>query len=314
MNQLQHLIEQLQDTDSLIRKLDLIAEQNPENEIYQFNIDSIKKRRSDLERRLNKELRFSQADLVQYHIAKEKTDSYPVKAVAKTIFDFQELITSVFDALRTTPKQRYTPSTESIELSSLEFSMALPVNSILISMSIQNERFLLIESELDKTFANVFEILKATDSDKLRELASKVGIASISKAHHWAQETWRYGLDTKITISKNLSEPLEFEISKSDALALKEAIEQKSEQFISQENIIGELVGIDVERPGYFHIRSLTGEDVGGKLSETFQTDAEWVININYIAHLSKISTVKYSTGEEKIDWILEKLTVRTEE
>jgi len=228
MNQIHRLLEQLQDTDSTVEQLERLAADSPNDPAYAINARAIRKRRADLERRLNAELRITQADLVQYHVERTDINRYPVTAVAKAILGFQELVTSVFDAIRTTPKQRYRPSADNIELSTLDFAIAVPVGSVLVSMSVENERLLALQSELDQTFERVFEVLNTRDSDGLRGLAEKVGIASISKAHDWAATTAQFGLNTKIRIQKTLESSLAFEISNVEAQSLKEAIEEKA--------------------------------------------------------------------------------------
>lgn len=308
MRIIQHIIDQLQETDSAANRLKLLMSDDSQNEIYQINALAISKRREDLERRLSNELKSTQSDLVVYHVDRA-TDRYPALAVANAIARFQELVTAVFDAIRTTPKQRYRPSADNVELSTLDFAMALPVGSVVVSMSVENERLIAIQSDLDRTFENVFRILETRDSGQLREIASEVGIAAIAKAHDWAASAAEYGLNTKITIQKDIDNRRDFEISNTDALFLKETIEEKSDETIEFEIIIGELVGIDVDRPKtYFHLKTLDGRNLEGKLADTFPIDQEWAVHVVYVANVMMVTTVKYATGEERIEWLLANL------
>jgi hypothetical protein len=309
MTLLEELLQQLRDTDSTVDQLERAISENRGDDLFLVNAHAVKKRRRDLERRLHDELRVSQSDLVQYHVKSNGLERYPALAVAKAIAGFQELVTAVFDAIRTTPKQRYRPSAENIELSTLDFAMALPVGSVVVSMSVENERLILLQSELDKTFEQVFKILKTKDSEGLRQIASEVGIAPISKAHDWAASATQYGLNTSITIRKDAENQSEFEISNVEALALKEAIEEKSEKTITQDIAFGELVGIDVEPPNtYFHIKTVDGRNLDGRLADTFPANQEWAVHVQYTAHLMRVTTIRYATGEEKIEWLLANL------
>ena len=311
MNQIQRLLEQLQDTDSAADQLLHLAADNPDDPALAVNADAIRKRRTDLARRLNSELRTTQSDLVQYHVQRTEVDRYPVTAIAKAITGFQELVTSVFDAIRTTPKQRYRPAPENVELSTLDFAMALPVGSVLVSMSVENERLIAVKSDLDQAFGRVFEILKARESDDLHKLAGIVGIASIAKAHDWAASTAQFGLNTKISIQKEIGYPLDFSISNTEAQSLKEAIEEKSDRRIEPEEAVGELIGIDVDansNKSYFHIKSIDGRNIEGKLADTFARDRHWAVHVFYAASILKITTIRYATGEEKIEWLLANL------
>jgi len=60
-------------------------------------------------------------------------------------------------------------------------------------------------------------------------------------------------------------------MSKAEALSLKEAIEEKSDQSVQHHEVVGELVGIDVDWPNtYFHIKTIDGRDLQGKLGSRF--------------------------------------------
>ena len=309
MNTIEQLLQQLHDTASASAQMELALSESPGDEIYRVNADAIRKRQNDLERRLNTELKVSQSDLVKYHIQRAGSDRYPVLAVATAISRFQELVTAVFDALRSTPKQRYRPSPESIALSTLDFAMALPTGSVMVCLSVANDRLLAVKSDLDRTFDEVFQILKMEGSEGLREIAARVGIASIAKAHDWAASASEYGISTKISVQKDIDNSVELDVTNSEALKLKEFIEEKSDQKYDTETTIGELVGIDVERPRtYFHLKADDGKIIEGKLADTFPLDREWAVHVHYFAKLIRVTTIRYATGEEKIEWLLAEL------
>lgn len=310
MKTIEQLLNQLGETEAANLRITHMLADRPNDDLLRVNAEAIRKRRGDLERRLNSELRSTQSDLIEYHVDRPADDRYPVLAVAKTIAGFQELVTAVFDAIRTTPKQRYRPAPENVALSTLDFAMALPIGSVVVSLSVENERLLAIKSDLDRTFDEVFSLLKATDSEGLRGVAASIGIASIAKAHDWAESSSTFGLNTRISINKGEDEERSFSLSSQDALKLKEIIEQRSEKRFTPHNVVGELVGIDIDRPRtYFHIKTVDGQHLEGKLADTFAVDQEWAVHVTYNAKLIKVETVRYATGEEKIDWLLASLS-----
>jgi hypothetical protein len=311
MNQIELLLDQLRDTDEAADMLAQLMRNDRFDEANKVNANALHKRRADLERRLSAELRITQSDLVQYHVQRTEVDRYPAAVVAKAIIGFQEIVTAIFDAIRSVPKQRYRPSPDNVQLSTLNLATAFPARSILVSMSVENERLLAVKSELDQTFERVFQILTTRDSNGLRALAEQVGIAPISKAHDWAEITAEYGLNTKIYVRKEIeAPPLELQVSKAEALSLKEAIEQKSEQTFEPHEFVGELVGIDIERPNtYFHLKTTDDVDLQGKLADSFVTNNEWAVRVIYTAQVLRVTTVKYATGEEKVEWLLTSLS-----
>src|SRR5580692_10937532 len=114
MSQILKLLDDLRDTDAVSEHL---REIEPDQEILRENLEGIQRRREVLARRLNEQLRTTQSDLVQYHVKKTEDDRYPVLAIARAISGFQELVTSVFDALRSAPKKQYRPQAENVVLS-----------------------------------------------------------------------------------------------------------------------------------------------------------------------------------------------------
>jgi hypothetical protein len=306
MSELQRILDQLRDTDSTAAHFERLMEEQPRDATHASNMRAIQKRRADLERRLWDELSVTQTDLVQYHVERPSDDRYPVLAVAKAIAGFQELVTAVFDAIRTTPKQRYRPTAESIALSTLDFAMALPVGSVVVSLSVSDERLLAVKSDLERTFDGVFALLRSAHPEDLKEVATALGIASIAKAHDWAESSAEYGLNTRISIKKDQNTEVSFNITGDEAQRLKETIEEKSDQNFESETIIGELLGIDVARPNtYFHLKTQANENIEGKLADTFPVEREWAVHNDYKATLIKVTTIRYSTGEEKVSWIL---------
>src|ERR1700733_751361 len=141
MNRIFKLLDDLRDTDAVTERL---REVETDQDILRENLEGFQRRREVLERRLTEELKISQSDLVQYHVKKTEDDRYPVLAIAKAISGFQELVTSVFDAIRSAPKKQYRPQPGNVALSTLDLAMALPVGSVLISMSVENDRLLAV--------------------------------------------------------------------------------------------------------------------------------------------------------------------------
>ena len=306
MNTLHAILENLRDTDGVASHLAEALRRDPHDEITRINLESVQKRRGDLARRLNQELRVSQSDLIEYHIEQTETDRYPALAVAKVMTGFQEVVTAIFDAIRSTPKQRYRPSVENSELSTLEFANALPIGSIIISMSIADERMIAVQSDLERTFDEIYRIISTKEPDSLKNIAVRVGISSISKAHDWAAGAAQFGLNSRIKLRSDTTEAKSLVLSREDALSLKEAIEAKSDKNIESVTHTGELLGIDVDQStSYFHIRTDDGTKIDGRLADTFPMSREWAVHVRYHASLLRVTTIRYATGEEKIDWQL---------
>ena len=174
-------------------------------------------------------------------------------------------------------------------------------------MSIQNERLLAVKSELDETFELVIAVLHARSDTELRQLVNRVGVASISRAYNWADNSANYGLDTSIAWSKTVPLGETVSVTKQQALALKEAIDATSDEEITPNEFECELIGID-DYTSYFYIKTTTGDEIKGGLSNEFPKGLQLTTHNRYRAFLSKSTKIKYSTGEEKERWTLHRL------
>jgi hypothetical protein len=302
MSELMSIVESLQETDAAVAHLSKAVEERPDDDVLRINAEAVAKRQRDLVRRLDYTLHINQAELIQYRVVRGWSKTYPVKAVAAAMETFQELVTAVFDAIRTTPKQRYRPSQENVELSTFDFVGAGP-GSVIISLAAPNDRLLVGQTDLDETMKLVEQALSARESDDLKLLAGRIGIAAISKAYAWADASVTYGLDTQIKWGKSHSDLRYVEITLDDASIVKSVIENKSETKDVLETVEGILLGFDGST-SYFHMEEFdTKRDIRGSVAEN--VPKSWTTNLPYRAQLMKTVQIRYATGEEKETWTL---------
>lgn len=293
-------LDLLRDTEEAVETLQRNLDSNPASLVAKANLLSVEKRRRDLIRRLDYALHTRQEDLVRYEINRNAA-TYPAMAVAASITTFQELVTAVFDALRTAPKRRYTPSSESIHLSTLDFATARS-GSVLVSLSIPNERLLLIESQLDMAFDTVRRLLASASKDDIRQFVDTVGIAAISKTYAWADTSASYGLDTVVRWGKKFDELTEMVVDRTQAQHIKEIIEETSDNIKEPALMEGILVGFDADT-SYFDLK--IGKDVYIRGDLAPGLSRQWTTDLPYRASLLRTTHVKYATGEESTRWTL---------
>lgn len=310
MTRIRELVDLLQDAEGATKTLRDQANAAPDDEILQMNLESVARREADLVRRLDRALRVGQEEFVRYRVVREWTTNYPVKAVASSIAAFQELVTAVFDALRTTPKRRYRPTPESVELSAFDFAGAT-AGSVILSLSVPNERLLLGETDLDRALGYVERALSARQSEDLQSLAKEIGIAAITKAFVWADVSTQFALDTDVTWGKTVSgDRRGFAITRDEAEVVRELILAKSDTEKDSIEVDCKLLGFD-GATSYFHIEFLDGQtDVRGDLSPDLPRS--WTTGHLYRARLRRETTLTYATGEERVAWTLISLTPLT--
>jgi hypothetical protein len=306
MTDLADTLDSLHDTDVIVRKLNDLAQDSTQDAVDRVNLEALAKRRGDLERQLGALLRADQLDLVEYRIEVASGDACPAVAVAQALLRFQEMTTCIFDALRTAPKRLYRPSPENVELSTMMVAGAR-VGSVMISLSVPNERLIAIQSDLDVAFELVFALLRVRSQNQLISVQARTGTAALSRAYAWAQNSVEHGLTTLISWQKNSAVSEAIAISKDDALLLQKTIEDTVLERTDDVERECELLSLD-NASSSFVLRMPTGEELAGLLANSFPRGA-WAIHARYLAALSRRLRVRCSTGEETARWTLNALT-----
>src|ERR1700674_2342155 len=159
MTPLALILEDLQDTAVVLSDLQARIAQQPDDDILKVNAETLLKRRHDLELQLHRELRVNQFDLISYRIETHQPGPVPADAVAVAVHLFQRIVTSVFDAIRRQPQRTYSPSAESVALSTMSLGSARMVPPVELSFTIPNDCLLAVKSDLDVTFETVLTLL-----------------------------------------------------------------------------------------------------------------------------------------------------------
>ncbi|MCC6791647.1 MAG: hypothetical protein IT336_08185, partial [Thermomicrobiales bacterium] len=247
-----------------------------------------------------------QLDLLRYRVELFDGSAPPAMAIARSVVQLQSLVTAVFDAVRSGPKRHHHPSHENLRMSSLSFA-SVPGTKAGLYLSIPNDRLLVLASDLDATFELIFELLAARSKTILRNLAARVGIASVVAAHAWAENAVQHGLTTTIGWRKANDERRTVALSHSDALLFKTAVESVTDDSVDEIDRPCELLAID-EAAGTFRIEATGSEVIAGTLGEGFARGGNWTTHHWYTAVLHRAVRVRYATGEETVRWSLRRL------
>jgi hypothetical protein len=307
MNRVSDILDDLAEADSVAHDLRRLAEADPRDDIVAINLDAVRRRRADLERKLRTLLAAHQVDLIRYRVELFDGSAPTAIAIARSIVLFQTLVTAAFDAIRTAPKRLYQPSHENLRMSSLSFAR-MPGGNADIHFTIANDRLLLIESDLDEAFGLVFDLLMSRAKTMLRNIAARGGIASIAAAHAWAENAVQYGLTTTIAWRKaSDDEQRVVTLSHSDALLFRTAIDSVSDETVDEVDRRCELLALD-DVSGTFRIEVSGGETISGILADSFPRGGSWTTRHWYTAVLHRAMRVRYANGEETVRWMLRRL------
>jgi hypothetical protein len=299
---------ELREIEAELSQVTKLIAKHPEYPSLLVDHDSLLKRQVDLQKAFAKATSDNLIDVCNYKIIPEQGDRYPVLALSKILSDFQELVTTAFDAIKTgKPKTRARSSAETVQLSSFDFAYAA-AGSLNVTMTIPNERLLLIESDIDTAIASVFALMKAPSPASISTLAEKVGVASIKKLFELADEHKRYALSADVIWRRDEEIRNRVIVQAPEFEELCAFISEKSDEESELLTLTGRLAGLDVDL-GTFHMTFPEGEDISGRLANSLKASHGVQIPGNYTAKLIKKTVIYYSTRQDRISYELLELT-----
>ena len=310
MTRLQFILSDLQETAVVLANLQDRISKDPDDAILRVNAETLLKRRRDLELRLFREIGGQQLDLIQYRIEQQQGKPIPATGLASAILLFQRLITAIFDALRTQPKQTYSPTAESVALSTMTLASAKMIPPVELSFAIPNDRLLALDSDLDLTFMTALNLLRSHTADALRELAGRIGVSSLSEAYRWTTNSVEHRLTSSLSWRKSAHQGFAIVVSADDALLLQTTIGLLYLERLADFDTDLELVALDEDA------RTFAGSTPQGQLTGSldlrFPRGGRWVTHKRYAAALTKLTRIRCADGHEETYWTLRQLSDRT--
>ena len=156
MSKLRAVLDRLNDIEATIARATSAAA--PSNAVL-LSLTSLEARRDDLEE-LSEVTKAEHVEICDYRIIPEQSTAYAVAGVTAALHQFQEIVTTVFDAMLTKPKQRAKIAPDIVQKTQFDFGFAYS-GSLGVVLTIPNDRLLMDEaSTLDKAVAAVFDLLK----------------------------------------------------------------------------------------------------------------------------------------------------------
>jgi hypothetical protein len=110
-------------------------------------------------------------DICDYRLIPERETDYSVNMVTQALRSFQDMVTSIYDAITTRPKVRGSWDAASVANSSFSFGYSYS-GSLGIVLVIPNERLIGdIESNLDRSVMAALEATKTRDTEAVAQFA-----------------------------------------------------------------------------------------------------------------------------------------------
>jgi hypothetical protein len=304
MSELLNLRNLVQETSATLERLEREIAKAPDDWSLAITAQSLRQRQIDLEKEFAFLTNTNLLDVCDYRLIPPANGEYSVASITKTLSAFQDLVTTIFDAFKTTPKIRARVGADVVEASTLNFGYSYP-GSLGFVLTMPNERLLIGDSELDRAFVTIFEMAKAQRPEQLLAFVGRVGVAGIRRLYAWSRSHAEYGLSADIRWRRQEVERARVVVQSQELTRLTEIIDQASEEEIERLTLDGTLEGGD-QQTRRFHMSFPGADDVVGQMGEAFAIAPEaLVLGRCYRAELVKRTVISLSTDQQDTHWEL---------
>jgi hypothetical protein len=310
MSKIIHLQRDLQDTHAALATLEKAIAADPRSWSLKATAESLLKRLRKLEAEFARLTEAIGEDVCWYRLIPDNED-VSVKALASAFSNFQSLVSVVYDAVKSgIPKERGKLGAEAEKDSTLLFRYAF-TGSLGVVLTVPNERLLLVESDLDNTFKNIFDMARSETPAAVLEFARNLGKPSIQRLFEWTSGLAGNRMEAEIQWRSGTTVKARLLLQQAEIERLRQIIDETSEESVTELTIDGTLVGANVEaRTFVLHLDE--GGDIRGNFTDAISTAHKAEIPKRYQAKILKTAKVKYSTNEEKLTYQLLSLIDQT--
>ncbi len=302
MSTLLDTIQKLQSTQEAIRKTKDLLAKHPRDYGLLVNIASLEKRALSLEDAFLAGASIEHLDICTYRMFADDRKTYPILAVGSALSDLQRWFSTVYDALKNGPKHRAKLAPEIVQQSTLDFAFAF-TGSVGVAMTIPSER-LLIDNDLQRAIQKVVEMAKADSREKIHYFAKEVGAASVRAMYRWVTDHVVSGTGAEIKWLRDRTEVASGSFDKHYLADLGRAIEQTSDETEETLNLIGDLVGADINKHT-FHLVFEEADEIRGTMAESIGMEYTVELPRRYMAVIRKTSFVNFAKDEEYVKYHL---------
>ena len=177
MSVLLDIRDKLRDTHAAVVRMESELSANRDDEGLSLMLESLIQRQESLEAAFLEAACREQIEVCSYQLIREQNQTLPIAALARP-GTFQTWLTTVFDAIKSGPKEKARPSIEMVQQTTLDFGYVF-AGSLGIVFTVPNERLLFGESDLDLAVDAMFKMVHSRKREELVEFAHRFGMSAI---------------------------------------------------------------------------------------------------------------------------------------
>jgi hypothetical protein len=257
------------------------------------SLDALKRDASNIEAQWEIECQAARVEICRYRLLPSLSEHYAIAAVTKSLLDFQELFSQIYDALKNGVKKRARISGEIIDETAFEFGFSYP-GSLGIALILPNAADL-IGRKFETAVDAFMQVLNLRNEDEVKDLARALGDAVVKKIYDWSSVNYISGYSVDITWNTVDGLKKGGLVDAASLGRIAEIIRRTSDAEHREFRTRGTLVAIDTVKKRFRFVEP-DGVDYSGALGDAFPLHQQWTVNMAYAATISVDAVTEYAT------------------
>ena len=302
MTDLVAIQEELQDLNALIARHERVSAAHPSAKSLRANIRTLRRRRQALGDAFSEAAARVEVDVCSYRLV-PVDGRLSIATLSRVLNRFQTLFSLVYSAIKTGPKHRARLSTEVTNSTSFGYAYSF-AGSVGFIMTLPKEQLLSGETHLDEAMQVVFHMARAKSSREVADFARRLGPSPVRAMYEWANDHIADNLEVNIEWRQGEEVRSSLFVQKPQLEQLRKIIEETSDETEEELDVVGNLVGADVNGKT-FHIETEEGEEIRGIFTDAISEEHTVTLPKSCSAKIRKTKTIIYPTGKERISYLL---------
>lgn len=301
MSEIAFVVERTRKAFAAVSELEAAVSRAPGDRALQLNLAALRRMADQSQDQLYNYSQRAHIDICNYRLLPE-AGGYPLYYVTRSLLEYQNLFTQIYDAIKNGVKQRATFGKEAQEESSLElaYTYSGSLGAVLFSHS---ERTLL-SGKLDSAIDALYQVVEIDSRKKVREIAGKLGNAVVKRVYDWSSVNVKGGYAADVRWNRSDGRQLGEVIERAKMEEIVEVIDATSDSTIKELEVTGILFGGNIGS-GSFHFVVPDGEVYRGHLSEKTPLETEMTLGKWYRAKILENEKFHYATEKVEREHIL---------
>ncbi len=255
------------------------------------------------------EAKRTEIDVCTYRMFTTLGDTrYTLNEVTTALQDFQRLFSTVHRALRPRRSRRR----DEVEDAGFGIAYTFP-GSLGIALTLPRELEMFDSNQYyDEAMQTVFAMAQSRSPDEIVQHVRSVGPTAVRQMDRWAADHVSYGLGADIRWKTQTANPKRLFIQPPEISGLRNAILLSDYSAPRTIEVVGVLVGADMDRKS-FHFKTEARQDLRGRFLDAITTEHRVQLPAPYTAKIRVTTQTVYSTNEEEDEYFLLSLTPNDE-